>query len=86
MDVEHVPPASGDGNTLNTQLDGAARNGYDNLVAYLLAQESLCNRCLDGNLTSTQVSLVLTDNGVGHLGLCRQIGHLHLRQNLYGIS
>ena len=59
---------------------------YLHLVAHLLVEQSLCDRGLDGNLSLPEVSLALADNGVGHLRIVGEIGHLHLGEDLYGIG
>ena len=55
-------------------------------VAHLLVEQALCNGGLDRNLTLLQVGLILTDDGVGHLLVESEVGHLNLRHDLHGVG
>ena len=68
------------------QFDGSTGNLNLHLVTDLLTKQTLSDRSFDGDLTGTEVGFVLADNSIAHRGICGQIGHLHLRQNLYGIG
>ena len=52
-------------------------------IAHLLAQQTLCNRSLDGNLVLTQICLTFTYNGVSQFHAVLHILQLHLRKNLH---
>ena len=70
---------------VNTEFDGAAWYRHLYFIAHLVVEQSLCDRSLDGDLALAEVGLALADDSIGHLGLVGQVGHLYLRQDLYGI-
>ena len=69
---------SRDGDALDTQGDSATRYLDFHLVAHFLTKQDMGNGGPDRNLARTQVSLVLAQDGIGHLCLGGKIGHLHL--------
>lgn len=67
-----------DSDAVDAQLQDAARNLDFHLIANLFVEQALCDRSLYGDFSCTEVSLLLTYDGVGHLGVCGKICHLDL--------
>ena len=67
-------------------MDNSARNLDFHLVAHLVVEQALCDRSGDGYLSFAEICLALADDGVCHLRLVVEIGHLHLRENLHAVS
>ena len=55
-------------------------------LAYLMAEETLGDGGVDGDLACLQVGLALGNDGVGHLRLVLDILQVYLRQHLDGVG
>ena len=55
-------------------------------LAHLLAEESLGDGGVDGNLALAQIGLTLAHDGIGHLSLVGHVGHFDLAHNLYSVG
>ena len=71
---------------LDTELYGANRYMYIDDVAFLLVQQSLSYRRLNGDLPLPRIGFVRTDYGVAHTLVVAKIEQFHLRQELYGVA
>ena len=67
----------------NLELDNACWYGNLYYLALLLAEQSLCDRSADSQLSLTEVSLVLRYDSVGNLTLVVVVKERYFAQNLY---
>ena len=79
-------PLSVDRDAIDTQMDDAVGNLDVGDLAHLLAEESLGDGGVDGNLALAQIGLILAHDGIGHLSLVGHVGHFDLAHNLYSVG
>lgn len=78
-------PLSVDRDAIDAQMDDAVGNLDVGDLAHLLAEESLGDGGVDGNLALAQIGLTLAHDGIGHLSLVGHVGHFDLAHNLYSV-
>ena len=71
---------------VNSQFDFSARNGYFHLIACLMVEQTLCYGGGYCYLAFAQVCLAFAYDGVSHFRFVGKVGHLHFRENLYGVG